>query len=61
MKFDTKEQQTLTLSLIGKVPISTNIDGLFSGPDNDLRALIQALQSAEIADVERPALALVKE
>ncbi len=50
MKFDNADQKKLALTLIGKVPVSTNLDGLFSGPDKDLRDLVQAMQSAEIAE-----------
>ena len=48
MKFDSEDQKKLALSLIGKVPVQTNIDGLFSGPGDDLRELIVAMSKAKI-------------
>ena len=52
MKLDSEEQRNTILELIGKVPIQANIDTLFAGPGDDIKALVQAIQAAEIEEVK---------
>lgn len=48
MKLDSEAQRKLLLKLIGEVPVRTDINGLFGGPPEHIRQLVQAVQQAEI-------------
>lgn len=56
MQFDSKEQKDLCLKLLSQVPVQTTIDGLFGGPTPELKALVQAMNAAEIAEPTKPEL-----
>lgn len=52
MKLDSDAQRTLLLSLLLKVPVQTDIQGLLAGPRPDIRTLLEAIQQAPIEQRE---------
>ena len=48
MTFDSEEQKKAVLDLIARVPIETTLQGLFAGPADELKELVQTLQNAEV-------------
>jgi hypothetical protein len=53
MKLDSEEQRRLLMDLLRQVPVQTTIDGMLAGLRPDIKALLAAIQQAEVAEPEQ--------
>lgn len=59
MIFDSQKQKDAVLDLIGKVPITTTIQGLVAGLAPELAFLIQRIQQAPVISADEQASMLL--
>lgn len=60
MIFDSEQQKNQVLEMIGKVPVTTTVHGILSGPSEELRRLMASIAQAHVISVDDQTVAMIE-